>query len=85
MSAAQSETGIDKRYNTLSLIFGIPAIIFLLVGGILRHTQIKLVAVALLSVGLFYYGKARKRQRWWFWVFLPLGIVYWVLGILGVR
>jgi hypothetical protein len=38
--------------------------------------------MALLSIGVLYYGRVKRFRRWWFVVWLALFSVYLTLGFL---
>jgi hypothetical protein len=65
-----------KRYNNLSLAFGVPGIILQIVGQVVAQMNqgqaiglvgipIALIGTALLITGLAYYAIAKGRSGWW--------------------
>ncbi len=65
-----------KKYNNISLAFGIPGLIVQTFGVISQITIISLVGAVLLIVGLGYYAKSKGRHPAW----CLLGL----LSILGI-
>ncbi len=58
-----------KKYNNLSLCFGIPGLILQIAGFILNTPEgyivLKVVGTALLLIGLAYYAKAKGQHPAW--------------------
>jgi hypothetical protein len=71
-----------KKYNNISLAFGIPGLIVQVAGHIIQQEGVMLIGTALLLVGFAYYAKAKGRNpAWCLMAFLSfIGLI--VLGIL---
>ena len=54
-----------KKYNNLSLAWGVPGIILQVVGLFMNQPVIQLLGAVLLVVGLAYYAKAKGRHPAW--------------------
>jgi len=54
-----------KKYNNISLAWGIPGIVMQIAGNVIGNLLVLLVGTILLMVGLAYYAKAKGRSPAW--------------------
>ena len=54
-----------KKYNNISLAWGIPGIVLQIAGHVVGQPLLLLVGTILLMIGLAYYGKAKGRSPAW--------------------
>lgn len=54
-----------KKYNNISLAWGIPGIVLQIAGNVIGELLVILVGTILLMVGLAYYAKAKGRSPAW--------------------
>jgi len=56
---------MNKRYNRISLAWGIPGILLQVVGLGIEQPLVMVLGTVLLVVGLAYYAKAKGRSAAW--------------------
>lgn len=54
-----------KKYNTISLAWGIPGLVLQIAGNVIGQPLVVLVGTVFLMVGLAYYAKAKGRSPAW--------------------
>ena len=54
-----------KRYNNISLAFGVPGLLLQIAGGVMHQPLIVIPGTVLLMIGLAYYAKAKGRHPAW--------------------
>ena len=56
---------MDRKYNNISLIWGIPGIVLQCVGATIEQPELLLLGTVLLIIGYGYYAKAKGRSSAW--------------------
>ena len=75
--------GKEKRPTTYSSIFfmwSVPGIVLVVLGYLTDRVMFSNFGVALLSVGVIYYGKVKRHNWVWYTVWMTLFIVYLTLA-----
>jgi len=54
-----------KKYNNISLAWGIPGIVLQIAGNVIGQPIVLIVGTVLLMIGLAYYAKAKGRSAAW--------------------
>ncbi len=71
--------GKEKKLPTYSSIFfvwSVPGLILVVIGYLTDRVMFSNFGVALLSIGVIYYGKMRRHNWVWYAVWLTLFFVY---------
>jgi len=71
-----------KGYRELFFTWCVPGVILVIIGRLSDRLVLSHVGMALLTIGVFYYGKLKRYRRWWSVAWLALCSVYLILGFL---
>ena len=72
----------SKGYRELFFTWCVPGVILVIMGRLSDRVALSHFGMALLSIGVLYYGRVKRFRRWWFVVWLALFSVYLTLGFL---
>ena len=70
-----------KTYSMIFFTWCVPGLILVVFGHLGGQLSLSHFGIALLSIGLVYYGRLKKHHRAWSNTWLALSLVYLVLGI----
>ena len=77
---AKAEQGNGKGYKGIFFTWCVPGLVLVLVGQQAGRVALSFFGMALLSIGIFYYGKIKKHGWWWYTLWLVLFFVYLTFG-----
>ena len=70
-----------STYSSIFFVWSVPGIILVVLGYLTDRVMFSNFGLALLSVGVIYYGKAKRHHWIWHAVWLTLFIVYLSLAV----
>ena len=82
MGKHKPRNGNAQEYRTLFFTWCVPGIILVIFGRLSDRPVLSHFGMALLSIGILYYGKVKRFRTWWQVVWLALFSVYLALGFL---
>ena len=72
----------NAQYRELFFTWCVPGIILVILGRLSDRLVLSHFGMALLCIGVLYYGKVKRFRRWWQVVWLALFSVYLAFGFL---
>ena len=69
-----------QTYGAIFFMWCVPGIVLLALGYLTSRVMFSNFGVALLAIGVIYYGKAKRHNLVWYAVWLSLFIVYLTLA-----
>jgi hypothetical protein len=70
----------SQNYSAIFFTWCVPGLLLILFGVLAGQPAFSHFGVALLGLGLIYYGRAKKHPRRWTVLWLIISTVYVVLG-----
>jgi hypothetical protein len=72
----------SQNYNAIFFTWCVPGLLLIVFGLMAGQLAFSHFGVALLGLGLIYYGRAKKHPRRWYVLWLTISAVYLVLGLI---
>ena len=79
-----SKTAKNHNYRMIFFTWCVPGMLLIVFGTLAGHRALIHFGVALISLGLIYYGRAHRHSRIWYMFWLGLSAIYLALGVLEV-
>ena len=76
----KGEKGGGKGYKDLFFTWCVPGLVLVIIGRLAGRVALSHFGMALLSIGIFYYGKIKRHGWWWDALWIILFFVYLTLG-----
>lgn len=74
----------SSKYNAIFFVWVIPGIILVVLNYLTGQIVFLHFGIALLSIGIFYYGKVKRYNRFWYVFWLALFGLYLTLGFIEI-
>jgi hypothetical protein len=70
----------SQKYSAIFFTWCVPGLLLIIFGVMAGQPAFSHFGVALLCLGLIYYGRAKQHPRRWYLLWLTISAVYVVLG-----
>jgi hypothetical protein len=74
----------NQNYGTIFFTWCVPGLLLIVFGTLSGQLALTHFGVALISLGLIYYGRAKQHPRAWYMFWLGLSTIYLILGMTEV-
>ena len=71
----------SQNYNAIFFTWCVPGLLLVVFGTLAGRPALTHFGIALLSLGLIYYGRAKQHPRAWYILWLTISTVYLILGM----
>ncbi len=75
------KTAKTQSYGAIFFTWCVPGLLLIMFGTLAGLPALTHFGVALISLGLIYYGRAKQHPRAWYIFWLGLSTIYLVLGM----
>ena len=79
-----SKTAKNRNYSAIFFTWCVPGLLLIVFGTLAGHLALTRFGVALIGLGLIYYGRAKQHPRSWYIFWLGFSAIYFVLGMMEV-
>ncbi len=71
----------SQNYNAIFFTWCVPGLLLVVFGTLAGRPMLTHFGIALLGLGLIYYGRAKRHPRAWYVLWLTISTVYLILGM----
>ena len=79
-----SKAAKNHTYTGIFFTWCVPGLLLITFGTLAAHPALTHFGVALISLGLIYYGRAKRHPRAWYIFWLGMSTIYFILGMVEV-
>lgn len=74
----------NQTYSAIFFTWCVPGLLLIVFGRLTGQPALTHFGVALIGLGLLYYGRAKRHPRAWYIFWLGLSTIYLILGMTEV-
>jgi len=71
----------SQNYSAIFFTWCVPGLLLIIFGVLAGQPPLAHFGIALLGLGLIYYGRAKQHPRAWYVLWLTISTVYIILGM----
>ena len=71
----------SQPYSAIFFTWCVPGLLLIIFGALAGEWAFSHFGVALIGLGLIYYGRAKRHPRAWYVLWLTISTVYLILGM----